>query len=92
MLNAHQKGILNDIIDAYKSGDMDLAESMVRAKGLRKGWSEKKMRKRTKWRRGAMKAWAVGQKIPFRPFGGAIVAAGQSVEKAVRLIQEQANK
>ena len=80
-----QKSIL---IERYKTGKIDLPEAMVRIKGLRKGWNENKIQKRIAWRRRGSKAWAIREKIPFRPLGGLIADGGKMIEAGIAKLQD----
>jgi len=53
-------------------------------KGNAAGWSDAKLRRRIKWKIRLAKAWLLGKKIPFRPFGGAIAGVGEITESVVK--------
>lgn len=68
-----------------------LSESEIREiahntviRGRAKGWSNAKIKRRIMWKARLAKVWAVGKKIPFRPFGGAIIGAGELIKGIVR--------
>lgn len=53
-------------------------------RGRAKRWSDAKIERRIRWKVRLAKAWALRKKVPFRPFGGAIVGVGEVLEDTLK--------